>query len=41
MESAYGRGRLHLAAAIDQREAGDAGAFVELARLAERGRWIS
>ncbi|MER6159021.1 LLM class flavin-dependent oxidoreductase [Streptomyces sp. NPDC001868] len=40
MESAYGRGRLHLAAAIDQREAGeagDAGAFVELARLAERG----
>ncbi|MDX2555162.1 LLM class flavin-dependent oxidoreductase [Streptomyces stelliscabiei] len=37
MESSYGRGRLHLAAAIDQRAVGDVGAFVELARLAERG----
>ncbi|MFD9037837.1 LLM class flavin-dependent oxidoreductase [Streptomyces bottropensis] len=37
MGSSYGRGRLHLAAAIDQRAVGDVGAFVELARLAERG----
>ncbi|MGW1672141.1 LLM class flavin-dependent oxidoreductase [Streptomyces sp. NPDC002324] len=37
MGSSYGRGRLHLAAAIDQRAVGDVRAFVELARLAERG----
>ncbi|MBP5864620.1 LLM class flavin-dependent oxidoreductase [Streptomyces sp. LBUM 1478] len=37
MGSSYGRGRLHLAAAMDQRPGRDAGAFVELARLAERG----
>ncbi|MFM9456026.1 LLM class flavin-dependent oxidoreductase [Streptomyces europaeiscabiei] len=37
MGSSYGRGRLHLAAAIDQRAVCDVGAFVELARLAERG----
>ncbi|MFE7842290.1 LLM class flavin-dependent oxidoreductase [Streptomyces sp. NPDC057474] len=37
MGSSYGRGRLHLAAAIDQQAVCDAGAFVELARLAERG----
>ncbi|MFF9774825.1 LLM class flavin-dependent oxidoreductase [Streptomyces sp. NPDC013978] len=37
MGSSYGRGRLHLAAAIDQRAEGDGEACVELARLAERG----
>ncbi|QFQ96236.1 LLM class flavin-dependent oxidoreductase [Streptomyces phaeolivaceus] len=37
MGSSYGRGRLHLAAAIDQRAVCAAGAFVELGRLAERG----
>ncbi|WP_328507544.1 LLM class flavin-dependent oxidoreductase [Streptomyces sp. NBC_00391] len=37
MGSAYGRGRLHLAAAIDQQAVCGVGAFVELARLAERG----
>ncbi|MDX2603213.1 LLM class flavin-dependent oxidoreductase [Streptomyces caniscabiei] len=37
MGSSYGRGRLHLAAAIDQRAESDAEVCVELARLAERG----
>lgn len=37
MGSSYGRGRLHLAVAIDQRAEDDAEAFVELGRLAERG----
>ncbi|WP_371581319.1 LLM class flavin-dependent oxidoreductase [Streptomyces sp. NBC_01314] len=37
MGSSYGRGRLHLAAAIDQRAVCDARVCVELARLAERG----
>ncbi|MDT0567503.1 LLM class flavin-dependent oxidoreductase [Streptomyces sp. DSM 3412] len=37
MGSSYGPGRLHLGAAIDLRAEGDAEAFVELARLAERG----
>ncbi|MFC3577351.1 LLM class flavin-dependent oxidoreductase [Streptomyces yaanensis] len=37
MTSSNGRGLLHLAAAVDQRAAYDAGSYVELARLAERG----
>ncbi len=36
MTSSHGRG-LHLAAAVDQRSAYDAGSYVELARLAESG----
>jgi alkanesulfonate monooxygenase SsuD/methylene tetrahydromethanopterin reductase-like flavin-dependent oxidoreductase (luciferase family) len=37
MTSSHGRGLLHLAAALDQREADDAESYVEAARLAERG----
>ncbi|MEI5521476.1 LLM class flavin-dependent oxidoreductase [Streptomyces brasiliscabiei] len=37
MGSSYGRGRLHLAAAIDQQGVCEPGTFVELGRLAERG----
>ncbi|MFJ4789384.1 LLM class flavin-dependent oxidoreductase [Streptomyces sp. NPDC088794] len=37
MSPSYGRGLLHLAAAIDQSAVFDAGSHVELARLAERG----
>ncbi|MFJ9738655.1 LLM class flavin-dependent oxidoreductase [Streptomyces sp. NPDC101166] len=37
MTSSPGRGLLHLAAAVDQAEAADAGRHVELVRLAERG----
>ncbi|MCD9877511.1 LLM class flavin-dependent oxidoreductase [Streptomyces guryensis] len=37
MTSSNGRGRLHLAAALDQAAVFDAGSHVELARLAERG----
>lgn len=37
MTSSNGRGRLHLAAALDQPAVFDAGSHVELARLAERG----
>ncbi|MFC7261907.1 LLM class flavin-dependent oxidoreductase [Streptomyces lutosisoli] len=37
MTSSPGRGLLHLAAAVDQESAYDAGSHVELARLAERG----
>ncbi|MGW2521980.1 LLM class flavin-dependent oxidoreductase [Streptomyces sp. NPDC001617] len=37
MTSSPGRGLLHLAAAIDQEAVYDAGSYVELARLAERG----
>jgi alkanesulfonate monooxygenase SsuD/methylene tetrahydromethanopterin reductase-like flavin-dependent oxidoreductase (luciferase family) len=37
MTSSHGRGPLHLAAAVDQLTAYDAGSYVELARLAERG----
>ena len=37
MTSSPGRGLLHLAAAVDQQSAYDAGSYVELARLAERG----
>lgn len=37
MTSKPGRALLHLAAAVDQRTAYDAGSHVELARLAERG----
>ncbi|MES4892065.1 LLM class flavin-dependent oxidoreductase [Streptomyces sp. NPDC096012] len=35
--SRYGRGLLHLAAAVDQPDSPDAGSYAELARLAERG----
>ncbi|WP_406322168.1 LLM class flavin-dependent oxidoreductase [Streptomyces sp. NBC_00519] len=37
MTSSHGRGLLHLAAALDQEGAYDAGSYVERARLAERG----
>jgi alkanesulfonate monooxygenase SsuD/methylene tetrahydromethanopterin reductase-like flavin-dependent oxidoreductase (luciferase family) len=37
MTSSHGRGLLHLAAALDQPTVFDAGPYVELARLAERG----
>ncbi|WP_314224256.1 LLM class flavin-dependent oxidoreductase [Streptomyces zaehneri] len=37
MTSSHGRGLLHLAAAVDQPGVYDAGPYVELARLAERG----
>ncbi|RPF32379.1 LLM class flavin-dependent oxidoreductase [Streptomyces sp. TLI_185] len=37
MTSSNGRGRLHLAAALDQPAVFDAGSHIELARLAERG----
>ena len=37
MTSSHGRGRLHLAAALDQPAVFDAGSHIELARLAERG----
>ncbi|MFF4834250.1 LLM class flavin-dependent oxidoreductase [Streptomyces sp. NPDC001315] len=37
MTSSHGRGLLHLAAALDQPTAYDAGSYVEAARLAERG----
>ncbi|MFJ4684082.1 FMNH2-dependent monooxygenase [Streptomyces sp. NPDC091377] len=37
MTSSYGRGLPHLAVAVDQPREGDAGAQVELIRLAERG----
>ncbi|MFG2355536.1 LLM class flavin-dependent oxidoreductase [Streptomyces sp. NPDC048521] len=37
MSARFGRGLLHLAAAVDQPGSLDAGSYVELARLAERG----
>ncbi|MFJ1810640.1 MULTISPECIES: LLM class flavin-dependent oxidoreductase [unclassified Streptomyces] len=37
MTSSHGRGPLHLAAAVDQPGMYDAGPYIELARLAERG----
>src|SRR4051812_22159572 len=37
MTSSHGRALLHLAAAVDQRSAYDAGSYVELVRLAESG----
>ncbi|MFF3908983.1 LLM class flavin-dependent oxidoreductase [Streptomyces sp. NPDC001848] len=37
MTSSHGRGLLHLAAAVDQREARDADPYAEAVRLAERG----